>query len=285
VKTGRFTRGMMKTDIDLYAHQLHLADVIREPVIRRAVRDLRLNSGDNVLDAGCGIGSNLRLLAERVGPSGHVTGLDISPGMISRARRNVAGCGLLDSISLVEGDVNSLPFKESEFDCLFSVDCVGYPYSANPVTLLRELKRFVRPGGIIALLGWSYQQLLPGYPLLESRLNTASSLLVPCHAEINPENRFLRASGWFQQAGFVETSSKSYAGDICAPLSDEEKEAIRAFFEMLWVNAREVVSEDEWQLYQLICKPGSREFLLDSADYYGSFVYTCFAGQVAVGRQ
>jgi demethylmenaquinone methyltransferase/2-methoxy-6-polyprenyl-1,4-benzoquinol methylase len=276
---------MMTTDMDDFAHKLHLADVLREPLIRRAVLDLRLNAGSNVLDAGCGIGSHLPLLAEQVGPSGHVTGLDISSEMILRARRNITRCGLEGRISLVQGDVNSLPFNESEFGCVLSVDCVGYPYSHNPIALLQELSRVVRPCGIVAVMGWSNQQLMPGYPLLESKLNTASSLVVPSGTDMGPEAHFLRASGWFKEAGFIRTRSNSYAGNICAPLSDEEKEAVQAFFEMLWGNARPAVSDDEWQLFQRISKPGSKEYILDRADYYGFFVYTCFAGQVTDSQQ
>lgn len=126
----------MTTDMDDYAHKLHLADLLREPVIRRAMQELQMNAGGKVLDAGCGIGSHLPLLAEEVGQSGHVIGLDISVELISRARQNVKTCGLEDRISLVQGDVNSLPFDESEFDCVVSVDCVGYPYSLKPVALI-----------------------------------------------------------------------------------------------------------------------------------------------------
>lgn len=273
----------MTTEMENYAYKLHLADSLREPVISRAIRELHIDTGSNILDAGCGIGSHLPLLTKQVGLSGHVTGLDISAGFISRARQNAKICGLEDRISLVQGNVNSLPFNESEFDCVVSVDCVGYPNSPNPVALLKELKRVVRPGGIVAILGWSYQQLLPGYPFLESKLNTASPLVVPSGTDMGPKAHFLRASGWFQEAGFVRTSSRSYAGDICAPLSDEEKEAVQAFFEMLWKNARPAVSNDEWQLFQRISKPGSVDFILDKADYYGFFVYTCFAGQVPGG--
>jgi demethylmenaquinone methyltransferase / 2-methoxy-6-polyprenyl-1,4-benzoquinol methylase len=270
----------MATQAGGYAHKLRLADILREPVMRRAIRDLQLNPGENVLDAGCGIGSHLSLLAEQVGPSGHVTGLDISNELISIARQRLTGQGLKDLITLVEGDVNNLPFAEDSIDCVVSVDCVGYPFTQKPVDLLRELGRVVIPGGTVAIMGWSHQQLLPGYPLLESRLNTASSLVTPSITGLGTESHFLRATGWFQEAGFIETSAKSYAGDISAPLSNEEKEAVRAFFEMLWENARKAVSNDEWQLFGRITSPGSSDCVLEQADYYGFFVYTRFAGHV-----
>lgn len=275
-----FRRSMMVTEMEDYARKLQLADLLRGPVTGRAIRELRLSAGSKVLDAGCGIGSHLPLLAEQVGQSGHVTGLDISTEMISRSRKRVAECGLEDRVSLTQGNVKDLPFKNSEFDCALSVDCVGYPYSPDPVTLLRSLARIVRPGGTVAIMGWSYQQLLPGYPVLEATLNTASSLVAPSGAAISPETHFLCAPGWFQEADFIATSSRSYAGDICAPLADEEKEAVQAFFEMLWKGTRPAISDSEWQLFQHISHPGSKEFILDKPYYYGFFVYVCFSGTV-----
>lgn len=75
-------------------------------------------------------------------------------------------------------------------------------------------------------------------------------------------------------------SARSYAGDIFAPLSEEEKEAVQAFFEMLWVNASPLLSKDERLLFKRISEPGSGEYILDRSEYYGFFVYTCFAGHV-----
>lgn len=270
----------MKKETGDYARKIQLADLLRGPAISRAMRDLPLGEGGRVLDAGCGTGSCLPQLAERVGRSGHVTGLDISAEMISLAGNRVAGLGLEDRVSFVQGDVNVLPFSSGEFDCAVSVDCVGYPYSLGPVTLLRELGRTVKPGGTLAILGWSDQQLLPGHPALEARLNTVSSLVKHPHAATGPGEHFMRAPGWFREAGFIEVSGKSYVGDILAPLSDGEKEAVAAFFEMLWEGARPALSEDEWRLFQALSDPGSDEYILDRPDYYGFFVYVRFSGRL-----
>jgi demethylmenaquinone methyltransferase / 2-methoxy-6-polyprenyl-1,4-benzoquinol methylase len=132
----------------------------------------------------------------------------------------------------------------------------------------------------VAILGWSYQQLLPGYPLLEARLNTASSLAGQFDPDAGPDSHFLRAPGWFHKAGFVKTRNTPYAGDIRAPLSDEKREAVQAFFEMLWENASPAVSKADWSLFERIRRPGSSEYILDRDDYYGYFIYVCFSGEV-----
>jgi demethylmenaquinone methyltransferase/2-methoxy-6-polyprenyl-1,4-benzoquinol methylase len=148
-------------DTDTYIQRLAESNPLREPVLRSAIQALQLPSGSRGLDAGCGIGLQALLLAEAVGPAGHVTGLDLSPEFLAHARKTVKKSGLLEQISFQEGDVNKLPFDDDTFDWVWSVDCVGYPTVAEPLPLLKDLARVVRSGGSVAILAWSSQQLLP----------------------------------------------------------------------------------------------------------------------------
>ena len=81
-------------DVDTHAEMLRLADFLREPVIRSAMRALQLPSGSLGLDAGCGIGSHTPLLAEAIAPGGHVTGCDVRPGFLAHARNAAKESGL-----------------------------------------------------------------------------------------------------------------------------------------------------------------------------------------------
>ena len=143
--------GWKEPDMDNYAHKLYLSDFLREPVIRSAIRALQLPSGSRGLDAGCGIGSHTLLLAEAVGPAGHVTGLDLSPEFLVRARETAKKRGLSERVSFQEGDMSKLPFDDNTFDWVWSVDCVGY-HPALPLLLLKELAQVVKPGGSVAIL-------------------------------------------------------------------------------------------------------------------------------------
>ena len=278
-KEGRDT--VRKTpDPDTYAHMLALSDVLREPVVRAAIQVLNLPSGSRGLDAGCGIGSHTLLLAEAVALGGHVTGLDIRPDFLAHARETAAKSPLSEHVSFREGNVSNLPFDDGAFDWAWSVDCVGYA-PGEPLPLLRELARVVRPGGSVAVIGWSSQLLLPGHPLLEARLNSTSLGIAPFAEGKRPELHFLRALGWLRDAGLEEPTARTFVGDVHAPLSDDVRMALLSLIEMRWGEPRSELSEEDWAEFRRICQPESPDFILNLPDYYAFFTYSLFFGKVA----
>jgi len=267
------------TDMDTYAHQLTLSDLLRESTIRSAIQALKLPSGSRGLDAGCGIGSNTLLLSEAVGPGGHVIGLDLSSEFLGIARKIAKKSGLPEQISFQEGNVNQLPFDDTSFDWALSVDCVGYA-PKEPLPLVKELARVVKPGGSVAILGWSSQQLLPGYPQLEARLNATSAGIAPFTKGKRPELHFLRTLGWFRDAGMKELRAQTFVGDIKAPLSDDIRSALISLLQMRWGEPQSELSQEDWEEYQRLYQPGSPDFILNLPDYYAFFTYSLFHGKV-----
>ena len=252
---------------------------LREPLLRSVIQALRLPKGSRGLDAGCGIGLQALLLAEAIGPTGHVTGLDLSPAFLRYAEEVVNESDLSDRISFREGDVSKLPFDDDTFDWVWSVDSVGYPVG-DLLPLLRELGRVVKPRGTVAILAWSSQCLLPGYPLLEARLNATCSAIAPYVREKRPESHFLRALEWFGKADLEETEAGTFVGDVQAPLSDDIRSALISFFQMLWGKPQPEVSQEDWAEYQRLCRPESPGFILNLSDYYAFFTYSVFRGKV-----
>jgi demethylmenaquinone methyltransferase/2-methoxy-6-polyprenyl-1,4-benzoquinol methylase len=264
----------------------YVSNPLREPVLRSAIQALQLPSGSRGLDAGCGIGLPALLLAEAVGPAGHVTGVDLSPELLVVARDIVQKAGLSRRISFRQGDVNDLPFDDDAFDWAWSADCVGYA-PIEPLPLIKELARVVRPGGSVAILAWSSEKLLPGHPLLEARLNATSAGIAPFLKGGKPESHFLRALGWFRDAGLEEPTARTFVGDAHAPLTDELRSALVALFQMRWPGVEsELTAEDADDMhplaeYQRLCLPESPDLILDHPDYYAFFTYSMFHGKVA----
>ncbi|MBN1222690.1 MAG: class I SAM-dependent methyltransferase [Candidatus Aminicenantes bacterium] len=267
-------------DLDSYIKQLKETFPLRKPVLRSAIRQLQIPLGARVLDAGCGIGQPALLLADEVGPAGHVTAIDRCGTFLIHAGQIAKNADLSDRISFREGDLKELPFDNHQFDWAWSADCAGYPSVGEPLPLLKELSRVVKPGGGIAVIAWSSQNLLPGYPLLEARLNVTSSSIEQHMMAKSPESAFLRALGWFRETGLEEVEAQTFVGNVCAPLDDEIRAALLSFFHMLWGESQSRVSKEDWKEYRRLCLPESADFLLNLTDYYGFFTYSMFHGKV-----
>jgi len=254
---------------------------LREPVVLSAIQALQLPPGTRGLDVGCGNGSHTLLLAETVMPAGHVTGIDLSPEQLAYAREAAEESELSEHVSFREGDMNNLPFDDDTCDWVWSMDCVGYaPVESLP--LIRELVRVVKPGGNVAILAWSSQQLLPGFPALEARINATSAGIAPFVKGKNPEKHFLRALGWYRDAGLEDLTTQTFVGGVHAPLSDDVYAELLSLFQMRWPGMESELAQDDWAKYQRLCLPESPDFILDHPDYYAFFTYSMFHGKVPI---
>jgi len=200
--------------------------------------------------------------------------------MLAHGRGIVKEAGLSERISFQEGNVANLPFDDNTFHWVWSTDCVAYgPW--EPLPLLKELARVVKPGGIVAIAAWSSEELLPGYPRLEARLGATSAGIAPFIQGKKPELHFQRALGWFSELGLKELKAKAFAGSACAPLSDEVRKALLDLFDMRWPDVSAELSADDLVEFQRLCTPDSPDFILNLPDYYALFTYTMFWGKVS----
>lgn len=267
------------SDSSQIIHQLLTAEVLRAPVLQEAMRSLQLPPAGRGLDAGCGIGLQARMLVQEAGAESRVTGLDIDHEQLAWGRDRVRQAGLAGRITLCQGDISRLPWAAHSFDWAWSADCIGYP-AGDLRPLLGELKRVVRPGGSIFLLGWSAQQLLPGHPFLEARLNATCSAYLPYMQGKAPESNFLRSISQMRQAGLAQVRAQTFVGQVQAPLSAEQRAALASLFEMLWGQPQPQVSPQDWEAYRRLCEAASPDFILNVDGYYAFFTYSMFRGEV-----
>ncbi len=266
-------------DTDSYMHSLLVANPLRESTLRAAFETLQLPFGSCGLDAGCGIGLQCLLLAEVVGLTGHVTGLDVSTEFLNRGKEIVKEAGLSERISFQEGDVANIPFDNNTFDWAWSADCIGYsPW--EPLPLLKELARVVKPGGIVAISGWSSENLLPGHPRLEARLRATSGGIAPFVHGMKPETHFLRALSWLREIGLKEPDAKVFANSFHAPLSFEIRNALVDLLNMRWPDVELDLSSEDLSEFRRLCQPDSPGFILNLSDYYAFFTHTLFWGKI-----
>jgi SAM-dependent methyltransferase len=103
-----------------------------------------LNEGDRVLDLGSGGGIDVLLSARRVGPTGHVYGLDMTEEMLSLARRNAEQAGATN-VEFVHGHIEHIPLPDNAVDVVIS-NCV-VNLSPDKPSALAEAFRVLAPGG------------------------------------------------------------------------------------------------------------------------------------------
>jgi phosphatidylethanolamine/phosphatidyl-N-methylethanolamine N-methyltransferase len=120
-------------------------DWIFQPGREAAIRLLDIKAGDNVLEVGIGTGLNLPLYP----PNCRLTGIDLSEEMLEKAQDKVVELGL-GNVTLKTMDATIMDFGQGEFDSAVAT----YTISAvpDPVGVLREMKRVVKPGGNIVIL-------------------------------------------------------------------------------------------------------------------------------------
>lgn len=109
---------------------------------------LGIKPGTRLLDVGCGAGQ-LALIAARAGAQ--ATGCDIATNWLEDARERAAAEGL--SANFEEGDAETLPFADGQFDAVVSV--FGAMFAPRPELVAAELTRVCRPGGMIAMANWT----------------------------------------------------------------------------------------------------------------------------------
>lgn len=137
------------------AYEKLFVNSLFRPWADRVVEVARLSSGDRVLDVACGTGILTRAALARVGGTGAVSAIDISPGMVAVAQR------LAPQAEVREGAAESLPYPDAAFDAVVSQ--FGLMFFADPAQALREMRRVVKPGGQVTVAVWDELDHAPAY--------------------------------------------------------------------------------------------------------------------------
>lgn len=164
-----------------------------------------LKPGMSLLDAGCGPGSITVGLARAVAP-GHVTGVDVSSASLEAARKfaEEQACA---NVSFEQHHLRSLPFEDHSFDAAF-VHAV-LQHVEEPLRILRELFRVMRPGGVIGLADADFDGALmwPSDPLLDRSTAITSEIRQQGDTRIGR-----RLRGLLAEAGFANAVGLAQAG-------------------------------------------------------------------------
>lgn len=164
-----------------------------------------------VLDAGCGTGALTAAMAARW-PGARVTGVDLSAGMLGVAAHAVAGLppSAAERVTLSQASIDHLPFGDGAFDVVTTAFVLQLVPSGHRA--LRELRRVLRPGGLIAALTWLASPATfagdAAYLGLLHELGHADSPDVPASNHDDPRDADALAAR-LRRAGFAATSARA----------------------------------------------------------------------------
>ena len=124
-------------------------DVVLGPILQATLERAQVRQGEQVVDIGCGTGTSAIALAERVGPSGHVLGVDVSAPMLAHAAERLAPGGPVNSYAPTRRPIGSKrPLLISSFRALASC------FSRSQPALFANLRTALKPGGRLAFACW-----------------------------------------------------------------------------------------------------------------------------------
>jgi SAM-dependent methyltransferase len=124
-------------------------DILLAPVADLLIDRAKPKSGERIIDVGCGSGATSIAFARKVGPSGHVFGVDVSGPMLARARQ---GAPKELPVDFAQADATVYPFDPDSFDLLASR--FGVMFFADPAKSFANLRRGLRATGRLAFACW-----------------------------------------------------------------------------------------------------------------------------------
>lgn len=188
------------------------------------MKRMNVQPGSKALDVCCGTADWTIALAEAVGPSGEVTGLDFSQNMLNVGKEKVERHGL-NQVKLIHGNAMKLPFPDNSFDYV----TIGFGLRNVPdyLQVLKEMHRVVKPGGIGVCLETSQPTLIGYRQLFFFYFRYIMPVFGKLFAKSYQEYSWLQESArdfpgmrelarMFEQAGFKSVTYKPYSGGAAA---------------------------------------------------------------------
>jgi SAM-dependent methyltransferase len=201
---------------DIYTHG-HQASVLRSHTWRTAENSAgyllpALQPGLALLDVGCGPGTITLDLARRVAP-GAVLGIDASAEVIEQAEAARVAAGT-DNVRFTTGDVYALEIDDASFDVVHAHQVLQH--LSDPVRALGELRRVLRPDGLLAVRDGDYDAFTwaPANPLIDRWNELYHQVTTHNDADANAGRHLL---GWVQASGFRDVTVTSSTWTFADP--------------------------------------------------------------------
>ncbi len=244
------------------------------------LRSVGLRPGWHVLDAGCGSGSFLPLIAAAVGPTGTITALDYAPENIAVIQQRIAGWSLDCPVSTRVGSLLDLQAIDGVFDAIWCANTSQYLSDDELRLALAAFRRVVRPGGVVALkeaniANWNFS---PGGP---ERMWRALAATRHVDLQVHGMLRTPELRRWMESAGFEEVRQQSEICDRWAPLRASDRQLHGDL--LRWLGQRAIntaLSEDDLTFWRTMQHPDNPGHPINQPDFAVFDTQTVVVGRV-----
>ncbi|MFJ8649670.1 methyltransferase domain-containing protein [Streptomyces sp. NPDC093546] len=185
---------------------------------RDALDGVGLRPGWHVLDAGCGSGAFLPLIADLVGAEGRVSALDLARESAERAAARMRDHPAHARLEVRQGSVLDLPYADDTFDAVWCANTTQYLDDGELARALAELRRVTKPGGLVAVkdVDGSLSTVRPADPFLITDFFRTSARF-PGYARQLLRGRDLYR--WLRAAGLTSVRQRTILMEHHAPLA------------------------------------------------------------------
>lgn len=180
-----------------------LEGIFERDMREKGVGLLAVKDGDTVLEVGVGTGFSLREISRKAGPTGQAHGIDITPEMLRLTEKRLRKAGLMERVTLHEGDARAMPFPDTVFDSVYIAATLELFDTPDIPRVLGEIKRVLKPGGRLGVNSMSREgkenrRFLKSYEWLHRKF--------PKYASCRP----IYVEKSIREAGFSVTISREY---------------------------------------------------------------------------
>ena len=239
---------------------------IGDAVRRRAIVRERLGAqpGERIVDIGCGPGFYCAELAEEVGPSGSIVGVDESAAMLALAERR---CAQFANVELVEGEATAVPVADASCDAAISVQVQEYVPDIG--ASLAEILRVLKPGGRVLIwdIDWATVSI-SGDTDRNARVMAAWDEHLANPSLPRTLTRELRAAGFED----IELSAHGFAANEFNP--DKYYGPTLVPFIGTFVSGRQGISADEAEAWV-----AEQRALGQRGEFYFALIQSCFTAR------
>jgi arsenite methyltransferase len=250
------------------------------PEYEAMLRSVGLEPGWRVLDAACGAGSFLPLIAAAVGSTGSVSAFDLAPDNIAVVEELVAAGKFSCPMDAQVASLLELPYPDQEFDAIWCANSLEYLDDEALSRALAEFVRILRPGGLLSVKDadgglWLFS---PGDPTMLWRTWSAATRVAENFRGCLRTRTMRR---WFEKAGLSDTWQRGTLSEIWAPLEPAERQYIGGQLMQLGALAeRAGVPEADLEFWRSQRDPDAPEALVNHPE-----LFWCEGHFVTVGRR